>query len=262
MTGHLDLDALADAAAEASEPAPAAHLASCATCRAAVDEVRAVGEQVRGQLAGLPAPTMPDDVVRRLRIPPATVTTLPTAPREASRGQRLLPAAAAVVLLLAGGGYALSRLGGSTGSSQSTSSSAGRAGKAAPTQGFPRSSTGTDYTGRGDLARAVPGLLVGERTAPAPAPMAGAPVTGGSAADALDRLRTPAGLADCLLALLPPDDPSVRPLALDYAAFRGTPAMVVVLPAVDIKKVDIYVVGAGCSRANDSTLFYTSVPRP
>ncbi|MCU1591491.1 MAG: hypothetical protein JWP11_2747, partial [Frankiales bacterium] len=82
------------------------------------------------------------------------------------------------------------------------------------------------------------------------------------AADPLARLRSNAGLAECLLALLPPDDPSVKPLALDYGSYKGTPAMVVVLPGSAPRKLDVFVVGPGCSRANDSTLFYTSVDKP
>jgi hypothetical protein len=265
VTGHLDLDGLADAVAGESEPSAAAHLASCATCRAALEEVRAADEQVSRRLAALPAPTVPDDVASRLiGTPPEVpaVTTLPAAAQlssrwQPSRWQRLLPAAAAVVLLIAGGGYALTRLAGSGDTGGSASTSAGGAAKAAPTEGFPRSSSGTDYTGRADLARAVPDLLTGMTPPRAAAPMAGS----ANAAGALDRLRTTAGLADCLLALLPPEDPSVRPLALDYAAFRGRPALVVVLPGADADKVDVFVVGPGCSRANDSTLFYTSVPR-
>lgn len=260
-TGHLDIDALADAVAGEADPAATAHLASCRECRAALDELQEASEQVSAQLRALPPVQVPPDVVPTLRTRPADVTTLPTMPTGGSRWQRMLPAAAAVVLLVAGGGYALSRLAGSgSDSAGSSSSSAGTAARAAaPTAGFPRSSTGTDYTGRPDLARAVPSLLAGPG---APQAMAGSSKAAGTnGADPLARLRAPAGLADCLLALLPPDDPSVRPLALDYASFRGRPALVVVLPAVDADKLDVYVVGPGCSRGNDSTLFYTSVPR-
>ena len=264
MTGHLDLDALADAVAGEGDEQARGHLASCAECQAAVLEVQAASEQVSGELAALPDLPMPEDVVRRLAAPTTSVTTLPaTRPgAQGSRWQRLLPAAAAVVLLIAGAGYALSRLGGS-GTGDSAGSNAATSGKAAPTAGFPQSSTGTNYTGRTDLAAAAPRLLTGTTTFRGALPQAGASTAqDGLSADALARLRTPAGLADCLLALLPPDDPSVRPLALDYASFRGKPAMVVLLPAVDPSKLDVYVVGPGCSRANDSTLFYTSVARP
>ena len=71
-----------------------------------------------------------------------------------------------------------------------------------------------------------------------------------------------ATLAAYAVALLPPDDPSVQPLAIDYASFRGQPAMVVVLPGSVADKLDVFVVGPGCSRANDSVLFYTSVDKP
>lgn len=258
MTGHLDLDALADAVAGESDAAAASHLGSCADCRAALADVLAASDRVTAELRALPPVRVPDDVLAALRTRPAGVTTLPAlSATRPSRWQRLLPAAAAVVLLIAGGGYALSRLGGSGSGAGTSAGSNASAAKAAPTEGFPRSSTGTDYTGRADLAHAAPALLAG---GPGRA-LAGSGAAGTQAVDPLARLRTPAGLADCLLALLPPDDPSVRPLALDYAAFRGRPALVVLLPAVDPSKLDVYVVGPGCSRANDSTLFYTSVPR-
>ncbi len=210
-----------------------------------------------------------------------TVTTLPPPSARGARwdARRWLPAAAAVVLLLTGAGYGLSRLGGG-GEADSTSTASGAKAAAAPLD-VVRNSTGTDYTDRATLALAVPRLLTGtsqDTTAQAPAPALGAPTrpgSGGTArtsaapeiqsqvvADPLARLRDNAGLADCLLALLPADDPSARPLALDYAAFRGAPALVVVLPSSLPRKLDVFVVGPGCSRANDSTLFYTSVDKP
>lgn len=86
---------------------------------------------------------------------------------------------------------------------------------------------------------------------------------GSTAEDPLAPLRAPDGLASCLAALLPPDDDTVRPLALDYAAYAGQPALVVVLPAGGAPdKLDLFVVGAGCSQDNDSTLFFTRLDRP
>jgi hypothetical protein len=83
-----------------------------------------------------------------------------------------------------------------------------------------------------------------------------------SAVDPLARLRAPEGLADCLAALLPPEEPDVQPLALDYAGYAGQPALAVGLPDPDPAQLSIFVVGAGCSRANDSTLYFVRVPRP
>ena len=285
MSEHLDLDGLADVLA--GEPAPA-HLGTCAACTAALDELRAADSQVRTALRELPEPTLPDGLADRLDAAlareadgagasTASVTTLPAA-RPASRA-RWLPAAAAAVLLLGGAAFGVAQLTGSDSGSDSTAGSA-----AAPAPTTVRNSTGTDYTGRSDLAAAVPRLLAGTAAngttalgAPAPQRAAGtkasAEAGSGSAADSsvggpaaamaadpLAALRSDAGLADCLAALLPPEDPSVRPLALDYGAFRGQPALVVLLPTRNASKLDVFVVGAGCSRADGSVLFYASVP--
>ena len=294
MSEHLDLDALADLLADDSGPG-AAHLTNCTDCTVSLAELRTATTGVAAALAELLQPQLPADIQARLNAALATapaqaqVTTLPAARPAPAR--RWLPAAAAVVLLLAGAGYGLSRLGDDKGSTAANS----EAGAAATTAGIDvvRNSTGTDYTDRSSLAAAVPQLLAGSAAADSAGPKRAAPFngtapqnaappnaaasgagagaaagtapgTGGAAAgpDPLARLRDNAGLADCLLALLPPDDPSVRPLALDYGSFKGTPAMVVVLPGAAPSKLDVYVVGAGCSQANDSTLFYTSVDKP
>jgi hypothetical protein len=85
----------------------------------------------------------------------------------------------------------------------------------------------------------------------------------GAAGPELDRLRTAEGLASCLLALLPPEDDTVRPLAVDYAAYSGQPALVVLLPgAGSPDKVDVFVVGAGCAQPDASLLFFAQLDRP
>ena len=275
MTGHLDLDLLADVLADEPADVAAAHLADCAQCRDDLEALRAASGSVRSRLAALPAPMLPPEVAARLarsvgETQPGTgggsVTTLPA---RRSGQRRWLPAAAAVVLLLAGAGFALTRL-----TAHGRSSSTSAAGAAAPSEkavDVVRNSSGTDYTSRGALAAALPALLAGTAgtAMSANAPVAGAAPRPRSAdtqtratADPLARLRDNAGLAECLLALLPPDDPAARPLAIDYASFRGAPAMVVVLPSTLPRKLDVFVVGPACSRANDSTLFYASVDKP
>jgi hypothetical protein len=293
---HLDLDGLADVLAreDGSGSATNAHLVGCPECRAALDDLRVAQPLVAAELAALPSVPLPVDIAERLHAalrdappdrrsvgePPAveggTVTTLPAA--RSRSPQRWMPAAAAALVLLAGAGYGASRLGGG-GESSSTAASDAGAKAAAPQQlDLTRNSSGTDYTDRASLSAVMPALLGGRLaaadtakaeaaapTAPDPsstAPQRGADTLAAPAPDPLARLRDNAGLADCLVALLPPDDPSVRPLALDYASFRGQPAMVVVLPGADPKKLDVYVVGPTCSQANDSLLFYTSVDRP
>jgi hypothetical protein len=278
MNAHLDLDALADVLADEPPAGALAHLVGCADCRAGLEDLRAGSELVAGALAGLPDPELPPGLVERLdaalrdgALTTAAVTTLPVA---RNRSTRWLTAAAAGVVLLGGAGYGVSQLTGRPSGSSSSSTAAGVRGSTTAPAGAPivRDQPGTDYTDAHALAAAVPALLGGaadtmslKAAGPSPlsgstAPQEAAPLAR-SAADPLAGLRTPAGLADCLTALLPADDPAVRPLALDYAAYRGTPALVVVLPATDPARVDVFVVGPGCSRANDSTLLYTSVPR-
>jgi hypothetical protein len=279
---HCDLDALADVLADDGPAAAAAHLSGCAECRAALDELRTASARVTAELSALPATPLPRDVAGRLAASlqsestagSATVTAL--SPRR-QRAMRWLPAAAALAVLLAGVGYGLSQLGGGAEQTSTAGRSSNGAGNVTgPSLDLVRNSTGADYDGRAALAAAVPGLLGGTATAqqdtamqapagaaPLNAPASGAPESSAkTAGDPLARLRSDAGLAECLLALLPPEDPSVRPLALDYATFRGAPAMVVVLPGSIAGKLDVFVVGPACSRADDSTLFYTSVDRP
>ena len=115
---------------------------------------------------------------------------------------------------------------------------------------FPRGQSGVDYApDRALLSAALPALLAG-RTGP-----------GASVGD-LAALHRPAGLAGCLSALLPPAQPTVRPLALDYARFTGRPALVVVLPAEDPRQVEVFIVGPGCTAAEEHLLFYARLPRP
>ncbi|MCA1712486.1 MAG: hypothetical protein LC789_12960 [Actinobacteria bacterium] len=263
---HLDLDALADVLAGDDEPA---HLADCASCRGRLIELRTADEQIRAELAALPDPPLPEGLGARLDAAFAaerpSVTTLPV--RTAPRPGRWLPAAAAAVLLLGGATYAATRSGGAAQDS-ATSAAGDSAGQAETTSNLVRNDTGTAYDDRAALAAAVPRLLAGTArlTGALPPSAAGSAqdstTLSAPAADPLARLRTPQGLAECLLGVLPPDDPSVRPLALDYGSFRGRPAMVLLLPSPLPKKVDAYVLGPGCSRADAQVLFYTAVDAP
>jgi len=298
---HLDLDALADALAQDNADQADPHLTGCADCAASLAELRAADRVLSAQLSALDQPAMPDDVAAGLdaalgaepqaasvgvSVDVAAVTTLP-ASRPAPAPMRWLAAAAAAVLVLGGIGFGLTQFGGRA-DEQSTSANGGAADStlAAPGLAVVRNDTGNEYGDRAALTAAVPSLVAGTAasqrsggaagaagaappaattgdTASAPAPKAAAPETMSlQVADPLARLRDDAGLADCLVALLPPDDPSVQPLALDYGTYKGAPAMVVVLPSALSGKLDVFVVGPACSQANDSTLFYTSVSAP
>lgn len=291
---HLDLDALADLLAGEGSETAVAHLSTCAACSGALADLDAAGAPVTAALGALPDPPPPPGLDDRLTaalasagpVAPAPVVTSgagnarreeddePAPPRPAPRPvppvvrsstvtpQRSaratwLPAAAAAVLLLCAGGL-VAALAGRTGSGESQSASAPAA--AGPLEdssagealaGTAVSASGRDYQPPGALEGALPGVLAGQAGSALPEQTPG-----------LERLREPAALADCLRALLPPEDPGARPLALDYAAYAGAPALLVVLPASDPAKLDAFVVGAACSATNDATLFFGRFDRP
>ena len=278
--GHLDLDALADHLA--GEQDAAVHLSTCAGCRARLAELEAADALVASVLATLPAPALPADVAARLdRLladehaptagdarPAASVLPLQRRPRRA-----WVPAAAAGVVLALGGLLGVSLLG--EGGERSplaagTASDTAAAMPAPASGGFPTVSSGVDYADTSAVAEALPAVLSGTapeapltRAADATGPREAAPPTAESlSVDPLARLRTPEGLADCLAALLPPEDPGLVPLAVDYASYAGEPAVAVLLPDPDPAVVSVFVVGASCTRDADGTLFFTRLERP
>ena len=287
---HLDLDALADALADVAEQDDARHLAACPSCTSRLAELRAAESRVVATLAALPAPPVPADLAARLTaalaaepplaapVRPAVVTALPA---QRSRRRAWLPAVAAGALLVTAGGLGLSLLGGpgglAGGNDSADTAASAQSGGAGGTVALVQSSSGTDYADPEAVSAVLPDVLAGTappdalsaaRTEGQPAPAA-AGVPGGEstqdsagAPDPLARLRTPEGLEDCLAALLPPDEPDARPLALDYATYSGQPALAVVLPDPDPAQLSVFVVGAGCSRANDGLLYFVRVAKP
>lgn len=285
---HLDLDQLADALAGE----PHEHLSGCASCTSRLGELAAAEAGVVAALRALPDPVVPDDLAERLQAafaaepalaearsePRGTVTALPArAPR-----RRLLPAAAAAVLVLSAGGLGYGLVSGSTSGSDTAGTDAG--GEAGGAGDLVLNASGTDYADTAAVTGALPAVLAGTATAPltdsaagaAPAqqlPDAAAPPdqsrstelqapAGATVADPLERLRTPAGLADCLSAVLPPEEPDLRPRALDYATYQGQPALAVVLPDPDPAKLSVFVVGAGCTAADAKVLGFLRVDAP
>jgi hypothetical protein len=277
---HLDLDQLADALAGE----PQEHLAGCADCTSRLAELRAAEAGVVAALRALPDPALPAGLADRLAAafdaePPlaarrSNVTALPDpAPR-----RRLLPVAAAAVLALSAGGIGYAVVSGSgvgsSGDDAATSQAAG--GQAAP----PTSASGTDYADAAAVAGVLPGVLAGgagsgelldssaadSARAESSDDSAGATTMQAPAAaplgDPLERLRTPEGLEDCLSAVLPPEEPDVRPRALDYAQYQGQPALAVVLPDPDPAKLSVYVVGAECAAADARLLGFFRLDAP
>jgi len=213
----------------------------------------------------------------------ATVTPLLTA--RVARRRAWLPSVAAAAVLVAGGllsygllqGYGL--LPGGSGGEAATSAAAPLSADSGGAV-YPTVSSGLDYADPAAVTKALPGVLDGStaalssaQSAPDPAAVQAAPAPSGAASraaplenlaapDPLARLREPAALADCLAALLDPARPDDQPLALDYASYRGAPALAVVLPDTDPGKVAIFVVGPDCSRADDGLVFFTRLARP
>ncbi len=204
----------------------------------------------------------------------ATVTTLPAdlpGRREGQDRRRYLFAAAAAVVLLVGGLITIPQLRGGT-SHSPIAATAGRPGSAGLGD-LRRNNTGTNY-GKDDVAlkAALPALLRGDapagglsRADSSARALPSQPRLNGQAGvkpvgDPLATLRQPIGLASCLAALLPPND--LRVLALDYASFQGSPALVVILPSSVAGKVDVFVVGATCAQADEKLLFFTRLSRP
>ncbi len=301
MSEHLDLDALADllVGEGAKDGSDSVHLAGCADCAGRLSELADAQGAVTASLAALSAPALPDDVASRITtclasepaLTPAGgtrtatagagATVTPLEPRRRAR-RAWLPAVAASVVLLGAVPVGSSLL---SDRRQDEAASTAALGAAADTSaGIARRDSELDYADPAAVSAALPGVLAGapgtaagrEAAAPPPgsalpAPGTAAPLSSSegsatsadqAAGDPLRRLRDPAGLASCLVALLPPEQPDVRPLALDYARYRGMPALAVVLPDPDPAKVSVFVVGPDCSRNDDDTLFFTRLARP
>lgn len=266
---HLDLDGLADHLAGETSP----HVASCEGCSARLAELEAAEREVVASLRALPPVPVPEDVAARLsaafaaeRPLAASTTVTPIASAPSRRDRRTwAPGIAAALLLAFGGlaGYAV--ISGSSGSDDSATDAAAApaSGSAEARLAFPTVASGLDYADAPAVASGLPSVLSGSAgNAPTAALDAPPNPAGAVQADPLARLRDPAALADCLSALLDPSKPDELPLALDYAAYQGNPALAVVLPDADPAKVSVFVVGPDCSRADDDLQFFTRLDRP
>jgi len=269
VSEHLDLDALADLLAGEGSEGDRQHRDSCADCRARLAELEAALPAVTASLARLAVPLEPADLAGRLdaalaaeaaggAIPArGTADVLPLAARPRARWLPALAGVAAVAVLVTGG-VLVTQSGTGTGTGDDNGSTA-----AGPS--FPRTSSGRDYT-QATLPGAVPALLRGEAPATALSFSRSADATGSSegmpaTADPLVRLRTSEGLAACLTSVLDPASDEL-PLALDYAAYQGKPALLVLLATDQPTTVDVFVVGAGCDQRDADLLYFARVTPP
>lgn len=298
---HLDLDQLADALAgeQHGHLVGCAHCTSrLAELAAAEDRVVAalhamtdpaippgLAERLAAAFAAEPPlaepvaepPAAPQTETPQGTTLAGTVTALPApAPR-----RRFLPAVAAAVLLASAGGLGYALVTSSTSGNDAADSGAAAASAAE----LLLSTSGTDYADAAAVTGALPRVLAGGATAlqrtdgaagAAQAPEADAaapdatrdstevqaPAVAAIVEDPLARLRTPAGLEDCLSAVLPPEEPDLRPLALDYASYQGQPALAVLLPDPDPAKLSVYVVGPDCAAADAKVLGFLRVDAP
>lgn len=281
-SGHLDLDALADALAGEGDAAAAAHLTGCASCGSRLRELAAAEQRVVAVLSTLPPPDVPADLADRLSAALAAQAPLRTATTTGAsvtalperRRRTWLPAAAAVVLLASGAGLGYALLSGGAGGPDT-----GAAGRE-----LLASASGADYADPASVAGVLPAVLAGSAEAggqSGAAALSGDSRSSGAegatddaattasapeaatmtAEDPLERLRTTDGLAACLTGLQDDGEP-VAPLALDYASYSGAPALAVLLADPDPTKVAVFVVGPACGQTDPQLLHYVRVDRP
>ncbi|MEP6696735.1 MAG: hypothetical protein ABJA34_07635 [Pseudonocardiales bacterium] len=257
-------------AGTAQESEVSAHLAGCPSCAERVGLLR----NAQSLLAGLPAPSMPADVIARIdaaltdaalidgvQAEPTAVAVLADRRRSRRRvGAGAVAAAAAVLFVAAVGIGTFQQRAGSDKSA--TASSRGSPGQGA---GLVPQASGRTYT-PATLAAGVRSLLAG---VPPAAQGFGTPIAPGQStrdsavpadpATTLARLRQPAALSGCVTELA--GRPGVVPLAVDYAVFQGRPAAIVVLPDPDPAKVQAWAVGPDCRPSQADVLRYQVVPR-
>lgn len=195
----------------------------------------------------------------------ATVLPMPTARRESgtTRTFRWVAGAAAAVIVVAGGAAVIR---GATGgsSSSTTSLSAGDASSGGRNPA-PIRSSGTDYS-RAELASQASALVAsaskGEQVPEvAPATPEPAQTEGTGEQPAARMLLSPDTLSACLEQLT--GAPGATPVAVDQGTYEGKPADVVVLPSPDDpERLEVWVIGPGCTRENVQMYEFRTIPAP
>lgn len=281
---HLSLDALAELQEGIADDAAALqrHLDSCPTCRKRAGQLHAS----RALLSTLPPDPMPADVAARIdaalaaeRGPTAKFAgggdIVPMRPRRPWwRSPNLAAAAAGVAVVGLASALVVGHLGGKSAPSAEDKSTGGNAAGPLAAGAKPGTvkqwQTGANYT-KATQAGLVTGLVLGD-----PPPFsANRPQTGAQAGPTTSttgtssspesasytqaQLRDVPTLFDCarLLAGHP-----VQPLAVDYARYDGTPAVILVLPSLSksSSEFDAYAIRSTCSNDAGDIVFFR-VPR-
>lgn len=196
----------------------------------------------------------------------ATVLPLPSQRRESgtSRTFRWVAGAAAAVVVLAGGAAVIRTAlpgGGSSGSSTTASDATSGGGP------VPIRSTGTSYS-RSELSSQASSLVAnaakGGDQAPEVAPEVDpstAPTTSGATDPQARQLLSTGTLAACLEQLT--GGPGAMPVAIDQGTYEGQPADIVVLPSPDdAARLEVWVIGPGCTRENVQMYEFRTIPAP
>ena len=262
---HLDYDTLADLAEgllpDSRAASADAHLAGCAECRGRSAEIA----NVTRLLTDAPMPPMPAVLASRIDealAAEAAATGHDVVSLESRRGRRrmrVLSAAAAAVVVVGGGalvGHAL--VNGSVSSENGTAQSQpiqDRSGSAAAKrQPGPNTLKGS----RGDAAAAGGYLTLRSGTDYAPARLGeqvSVQLTKGDSRAAEEL--APAQLTDCVRTVTQGN----TPLLVDVARYQGRSAIVIVLPGAESTRLDVWVVGPGCSASDPAVIKHTQATR-
>jgi hypothetical protein len=261
---HLDYDTLADLAEgllpDARAASADAHLADCAECRDRSGEIT----NVTRLLADAPLPPMPAALASRIDealAAEAAATGHDVVSLDSRRGRRrmrVLSAAAAAVVVVGGGaliGHTLltgpvssengtaqsqpvqDRSGSATARQPGPNTLKESRGGAAAAGGYLTLRSGTDYSA-GRLGEQVSAQLT-----------KGDSRTAGELA--------PAQLTNCVRTVTQ----GKVPLLVDVARYEGRAATVIVLPGTDATRLDVWIVGPGCSAANPAVVKHTQAAR-
>jgi hypothetical protein len=254
---HLDYDTLADLSegllSDAQAASADAHLAGCAMCQNRSAEIADVSRL----LAAAPLPPMPADLASRIdeALATAATTSGPVVNLEGRRHKRrirtLSIAAAAAVVVGAGAlaGQTLLRdsLPAESGSAQSPPLQDRTSTPRAP--GAPGTGTLQDAGGYRTV-RSGTNYTAAELGEQASAQLGQA--ESGSRSSTADR-----SLTGCVRRVTQ----GKVPLLVDIAMFEGRPATVIVLPAADAARLDVWVVGPECSASGTALIERTQTAR-